>query len=76
MNAYLVGQYDIEILTLPRTVIKPNDISQSHTTTIEIPHPGVVNVAIDKQGYGSIFLIKGSDLEWVCNLDDSEYRHQ
>ena len=70
----LVGQYDIEILTLPRTVIKANDISQSHTTTIEIPHPGVVNVSIDKQGYGSIFLIKGSDLEWVCNLDDSEYR--
>ncbi|MEM7161882.1 MAG: VWA domain-containing protein [Bacteroidota bacterium] len=70
----IVGEYDLEILTLPRTRIEKSSIAQSHTTSIEIPHPGVVNVSIAKQGYGSIFLLNGDDMEWVCNLDATESR--
>lgn len=72
----IVGNYDIEILTLPKTKLASNQISQSHTTTIEIPHPGVVNVSFSKMGYASIFQMKGSDMEWVCNLDEIESRQQ
>ena len=72
----LVGNYDVEILTLPKTNLKGSLVSQSHTTTIEIPHPGVVNISLSKLGYGSIFLLKGSDIEWVCHLDDFESRQQ
>ena len=65
----LVGNYDIEILTLPRTDISNVQVSQSHTTSLEIPQPGVVNMQLSKMGYGSIFLLNGNDIEWVCNLD-------
>jgi len=71
---YLVGNYDIEILTLPRTLISSNNIAQSHTTTIEIPNPGVANISTNKLGYGSIFQLVGSDMVWVCNMDNSELR--
>jgi len=52
---YLTGQYDLEVLTLPRTYINGVEIKQSHTTTVEIPKPGIVNVLLPSNGYGSLF---------------------
>ena len=52
---YLTGQYDLEVLTLPRTYIQDVEIKQSHTTTVEIPKPGIVNVLLPSNGYGSLF---------------------
>jgi Ca-activated chloride channel family protein len=68
---YLVGKYDIEIPILPRIYLYNVDIRQSHTTTMEIPRPGLVTFLKSSTGYGSIFLRKSTTgEEWVYNLDD------
>lgn len=66
---YLVGKYDLEILTLPRIYLKNVEIKQSHTNTIKIPASGSVFISKAAKGYGSIYLDNGKTLEWVCNLN-------
>lgn len=66
---YIVGNYDIEILTLPRIYLSQNAIQQSQTKTIEIPNAGVLQVKCLEAGDGSILLKRDGKLEWVCNLN-------
>jgi len=67
---YLVGKYDIEIPILPRIYLNKVDISQSHTTKIEIPRPGILTLIKASAGYGSIYLKKSNkDEEWITNLN-------
>jgi Ca-activated chloride channel family protein len=54
---YLVGTYDIEVLTLPRVYIRRVDVSQVRTTTLEIPAPGLAKVTASTKGVGGIFMI-------------------
>jgi Ca-activated chloride channel family protein len=65
---YIVGNYDLEILTLPRILISQNRIEQSKTTSIEIPNAGYLQVKCLEAGDGSILVNRGGRLEWVCNL--------
>lgn len=69
---YIIGTYDIEVLTLPRLNINDIDISQSHTTTVRIPDPGMVTLMMEASGYGSIYLEKDNKFEWVVNLDTED----
>jgi Ca-activated chloride channel family protein len=71
----LVGDYDLEILTLPRTYINKVEIRQSAINKIEIPAPGVLKLNIASQGYGSIFVIQDGKQKFVCNLNP-EFRQQ
>jgi len=67
---YIVGKYDLEVLTLPRIQVKDVEIKQSTTNTIKIPASG--SAAFIKQGgpgYGSIYTDDGKSLGWVCNLN-------
>ena len=57
---YLTGQYDLEVLTLPRKLIQDVKIKQSHTTTVEIPKPGIVNILFPSYGHGSLLEQKKS----------------
>ncbi len=66
---YIVGKYDLEILTLPRTYIPKVDVAQSKTTTIEIPQPGNVTIARPSEGPGSIYLEDNNKMTFVCNLN-------
>lgn len=67
---YLVGKYDLEIPILPRLYIDDVKISQSATTTVTIPRPGILNLLKGAPGYGSIYLRRAmNDEEWVVNLD-------
>jgi Ca-activated chloride channel family protein len=68
---YLTGTYDLEILTLPRIYQRNVKVSQSTTTTIEIEEAGLVNFQFGNVGYGSVFKIKGNDLEFVTNLSET-----
>jgi Ca-activated chloride channel family protein len=72
----LTDVYDLEILTLPRTIISDVEISQNKTTTVRIPEPGALNLGLSSPGYGSIALINGSALEWVVNIDDFDLQQQ
>lgn len=68
-NKYLVGTYDVEILTLPRIHIRNVKIEQSKTTTLDIEPPGLLNIVERVPGYGSIYQVKeGGEQVWVCNL--------
>lgn len=70
---YLTGQYDLEILTLPRIHQKNIKISQSTTTSIEIEEAGIVNFQYGNVGYGSVFQIQKNDIEFVTDLNENTY---
>ena len=66
---YITGKYDVDIPTLPTLHLKNVDIKQSHTTTIEIPMPGIINMVTSAPGYGSIYVMEKGESRWVCNLN-------
>ncbi len=66
---YLTGIYDLEILTLPRIYKKGIKISQSKTTILNIPQPGLLNISMPAKGFGSIYVLKNGKQEWVYNIN-------
>jgi len=68
-DKYIVGKYDLEILTLPRMYVKGVKVSESSTTTITIPQAGVANISKPAAGPISIYSVDGQKMVWVCNLD-------
>lgn len=69
---YLTGTYSIEILSLPRFYANNISILQSHTTTVEIPIPGIAVIQKYVKGYGSLFLEKDGELEWIYSFRDTD----
>ncbi len=65
---YLVGKYDLEILTLPRTYIYGVSVEQSKTKLLDIASAGVLNLKSLESGDGCIMQEKNGKVEWVCNL--------
>lgn len=70
-DKYIIGNYDIEILCLPRIKIDKVQISQSKTTTVEVPAPGIAVIQKSTDGYGSLFLDNNNKLEWLYNLKEN-----
>jgi Ca-activated chloride channel family protein len=70
-DKYIVGKYDLEILTLPRIKLNDVEIQQSTTNTIKVPTSGNVYIVKGGNGYGSIFADDGKKMAWVCNLNMS-----
>ena len=66
---YLVGTYDLEILTLPRMYVGDVNVAQSTTTTVEVPQPGMAHVMRKNKGVGDVFLKEGVGLTWIYSLD-------
>ena len=74
IQRYIVGDYDLEILTLPR-IYKSVKITQSGREYVDIPGSGQLKYKTFKAIVGQIFLVTGSDdstSEWVVDLDDSK----
>lgn len=67
---YIIGNYDLEILTMPRIKMDNINIGQSKTTSIQIPQSGVVNLYKPGEGPGQILLEQNNKLTWVCNLNN------
>jgi Ca-activated chloride channel homolog len=68
-DKYIVGNYEVEILTLPR-IYHSVQINQSTTETIDLPAPGQFNYSATKMIAAQIFVIReNGNPEWVCNLD-------
>lgn len=68
---FIVGKYDLEILTLPRIKLDKVDVAQSKTTFIEIPQAGNVTISKPTEGPGSLFLEENNKQVWVCNLNSN-----
>lgn len=72
---YLIGKYDLEVLTLPRMIIEDVGITQSHTTRVKIPAPGIAIIKMNTLGYGSLYEIKNDgSLNWIYNLSTEKTR--
>jgi Ca-activated chloride channel family protein len=69
---YITGTYSIEILSLPRIYQDHIEIMQSHTTTVDIPVPGIAVIQKSVKGFGSLFLEKDGRLELIYNFRDNE----
>lgn len=68
---YIVGSYDVEILTIPRTCFKGVKINQSEITTLTLEPPGQLNIVENLSGYGSIYQVKPSgEHEWIYNIEN------
>lgn len=68
----LAGRYDLEILTLPRIVRSGVEVRQGETLTVTYPAPGVLNIANDLTGYGTVYqLDKDGNQAWVTSLPEA-----
>ena len=64
---YLVGEYDLEILTLPRIKFDKVKINQSQITDITIPHYGTIEL-INLLGLLLYFKKDGKNI-WLYDFD-------
>ena len=71
---YLVGDYDLEILTLPRININKVNIAQSHTTKVFIADPGIATIFLPAKGIASVFVEENNSLKWIYNLSPNSTR--
>ena len=68
---YLIGKYDIEILTLPRIKMYDIEIKQSEDQKIYVQSSGNAYISKGGNGFGSLYLDDGKKVTWVCNLNSS-----
>jgi len=70
---YLTGNYDIEVLTLPKTYFRDVRIDHRQTQKLIITDPGLVNLSSPSFIFGTIYELDDSGKEnWVINLDTKE----
>jgi len=67
---YLTGEYQLEILTLPR-IVQNVIIGQDITTAIGIPAPGLLTILKNYHGYGSIFQVEDNKLKKIYRLNET-----
>lgn len=69
VKKYLVGSYDLLIPIYPVMEVHDLEISQSNTTTVEIPAPGFITFNTGQPGAGTLYQMKASGEQlWVMNL--------
>ena len=59
---YITGNYDIELLTLPRQYFNNIRINQNQLTKLQLPSTGLANILLPANGYGGVFLNDGDEL--------------
>lgn len=70
-DKYIVGTYELEILTLPR-IYQTVTVTQSSKETINILAPGQLTYSTPKAVAAQIFVLnEDGTQEWVCNLDQT-----
>lgn len=79
-DKYIVGKYQLEILTLPR-ITKTITVEQSTTTTVNVPAPGILSYRFNSNAVAQLFVLNDKkEWEWVINLDanskDGQYQLQ
>ena len=70
----IVGDYDVEVLTLPRIYLNKLAILQSFNKKEEIADAGQLKVTMPDVGDGCILQEIKGELIWVCNLKNGKTR--
>ena len=65
---YLCGTYDLEVITLPRTIVKGVKIEQSKTTEVQIPSPGILTMNKTFEAFGGIFMVEEGKMKKIYEL--------
>jgi Ca-activated chloride channel homolog len=73
---FIVGEYDLEILTLPRTYVSKVKINQTITKNVNVEDAGQVKINMSEYGDGCILVEEGKELKWVCNLPYNQTRQE
>ena len=68
---YLIGKYDVEVLTTPRLIIEDVKIKQSAVAEIKIPNTGIANILLPSKGYGGIYEFKDNLWQQIYSVDDN-----
>ncbi|MBM3421599.1 MAG: hypothetical protein FJY11_10760 [Bacteroidetes bacterium] len=66
---YITGNYDLEIPTLPPTLLNNVEIRQSQVTTVTLPQPGIVTFLISTPGVCELFVEENNDIRWIYSID-------
>ncbi len=66
---YIIGNYDIDIPSLPPLKFRNVRISQSKTTRIQLPQLGMLNLTVFGDGFGSIMKTENGKLVKVYDLN-------
>ena len=70
----LAGTYEVEILTLPRSVQRVS-VRQGQATTVSYAVPGTLNITTDLKGFGSLYKLNDDESQtWIYNLPESSSR--
>jgi Ca-activated chloride channel family protein len=65
---YLTGTYELEVLTLPRIIVRNVKIDQSKTTDVQIPAPGILTINKTFEAYGAIFIVEDKKMKKIYDL--------
>ncbi len=65
---YIVGKYDLEILTMPRTYFYDVEVKPDEVKTVKILPPGHVTFTRPQLGVGAVYIDRNTDLEFVTYL--------
>lgn len=68
---YLVGKYDLEVLSLPRIHIKGVEILQSHTTRVEVPQPGIAVIRLPAPGFATVLHQEENQLKVIHTVKEN-----
>jgi Ca-activated chloride channel homolog len=68
---YLVGSYDLEILSLPRVIVNDVEIKQSHNTRVEVPKPGIAVIRLPSQGFAKILHEENNTLTVIHEMREN-----
>ena len=76
VEKYLVGKYDIELLTLPRKYFYDVEILQSTEVILGLDSPGSANIVLPSRGFGGIYTYNADKLEkiYTFNADKTQYK--
>jgi Ca-activated chloride channel family protein len=67
----LAGNYEVEMLTLPRTTQRVS-IRQGQATTVTYAVPGTLNITTDLKGFGSLYKLNDDESQtWIHNLPEA-----
>lgn len=68
----ITGRYDLEIPTIPPTLLYDVEINQSEVTTVTLPQPGVITLLINNPGICHLCIEKENRLVTVKEIDAGE----
>ncbi|MFM7023798.1 MAG: vWA domain-containing protein [Flavobacteriales bacterium] len=68
---YIVGEYEVEILTIPR-ITTTVQIAQSNISKIEVPQPGKISFNALGSGYGFVYQMVDGKLKQIYELNTEQ----